>query len=78
MIRHLEYSTGTPHREDIMLTERQQDIFFETLGYATLIAGTLTLLLERTDFYLVGAAVTVTLLTIYASISYLSTKGDDE
>lgn len=61
-----------------MLTTRQLDIFFETLGYATLIAGTLTLFLERTDFYLVGAAVTVTLLTIYAGISYLSTKGDDK
>ena len=78
MIRHLEYSTGTPHREDIMLTERQQDILFETLGYATILAFVISLLITNTRYYLIAAAITVTLAVVYASIGYLSGKEETE
>lgn len=60
-----------------MLTERQLDILFETTGYATLAALLLTMLLGQSDYYLVGAAVTLTLATVFAGISYLSAKGDN-
>lgn len=60
-----------------MLTERQLNILFETTGYAALASLLLTMLLGQSDYYLVGAAVTLTLATVFAGISYLSTKGDD-
>ncbi|KDN58480.1 hypothetical protein [Exiguobacterium sp. AB2] len=60
-----------------MLTERQTDILFQTLGYAALASLLLTMLLGQSDYYLVGAAVTLTLATVFAGISYLSTKGED-
>ncbi|MCA0980203.1 hypothetical protein [Exiguobacterium aestuarii] len=60
-----------------MLTERQTDILFETTGYAALASLLLTMLLGQYDYYLIGAAVTLTLATVFAGISYLSTKGED-
>lgn len=60
-----------------MLTERQLNILFETTGYAALASLLLTMVLGQSDYYLVGAAVTVTLATVFAGISYLSTKGED-
>ncbi len=57
-----------------MLTERQIDILFETTGYAALASLLLTMLLGQSDYYLVGAAVTVTLATVFAGISYLSER----
>lgn len=57
-----------------MLTERQIDILFETTGYAALASLLLTMVLGQSDYYLVGAAVTVTLATVFAGISYLSCK----
>lgn len=60
-----------------MLTERQLDILFTTTGYAALASLLLTMLLGQSDYYLVGAAVTVTLATVFAGISYLSAKGDN-
>ena len=59
-----------------MLTERQLNILFETTGYAALASLLLTMVLGQSDYYLVGAAVTLTLATVFAGISYLSTKGD--
>ena len=63
--------------EDNMLTQTQLDILFETTGYSALVALVITLTIKQTDYYLVGAAVTVTLATVFAGISYLSTKGED-
>ncbi|WP_214795231.1 MULTISPECIES: hypothetical protein [unclassified Exiguobacterium] len=60
-----------------MLTERQIDILFQTTGYAALASLLLTMVLGQSDYYLVGAAVTLTLATVFAGISYLSTKGED-
>lgn len=60
-----------------MLTERQLNILFETTGYAALASLLLTMLLGQSDYYLVGAAVTLTLATVFAGISYLSCKGED-
>ena len=60
-----------------MLTERQLNILFETTGYAALASLLLTMVLGQSDYYLVGAAVTLTLATVFAGISYLSTKGDN-
>ena len=60
-----------------MLTERQLDILFETTGYSALAALLLTMILGQSDYYLVGAAVTLTLATVFAGISYLSAKGDN-
>lgn len=55
-----------------MLTERQIDILFQTTWYAALASLLLTMLLGQSDYYLIGAAVTVTLATVFAGISYLS------
>ena len=60
-----------------MLTERQLNILFETTGYAALASLLLTMVLGQSDYYLVGAAVTLTLATVFAGISYLSAKGDN-
>lgn len=60
-----------------MLTEQQLDILFETTGYAALFALFITMLLGQSDYYLVGAAVTLTLATVFAGISYLSAKEDN-
>ena len=61
-----------------MLTERQLNILFETTGYSALASLLLTMLLGQSDYYLVGAAVTVTLATVFAGISYLSCKEETE
>ena len=61
-----------------MLTERQLDILFETTGYAALFAFGITMLLGQSDYYLVGAAVTLTLATVFAGISYLSEREETE
>ena len=61
-----------------MLTERQLDILFETTGYAALASLILTMVLGQSDYYLVGAAVTVTLATVFAGISYLSEREETE
>ena len=60
-----------------MLTERQLNILFETTGYAALASLLLTMVLGQSDYYLVGAAVTLTLATVFAGISYLSCKEED-
>ena len=60
-----------------MLTERQISILFQTTGYAALASLAITMLLGQSDYYLVGAAVTVTLATVFAGISYLSCKEGD-
>lgn len=60
-----------------MLTERQLNILFETTGYAALASLLLTMVLGQSDHYLVGAAVTLTLATMFAGISYLSGKEED-
>ena len=61
-----------------MLTERQLNILFETTGYAALASLLLTMVLGQSDYYLIGAAVTVTLATVFAGISYLSAKEETE
>lgn len=61
-----------------MLTERQLNILFETTGYAALASLLLTMVLGQSDYYLVGAAVTLTLATVFAGISYLSAKEETE
>lgn len=61
-----------------MLTERQLNILFQTTGYAALASLLLTMVLGQSDYYLVGAAVTLTLATVFAGISYLSTKEETE
>ena len=61
-----------------MLTERQIDILFTTTGYSALAALVITLTIKQTDYYLVGAAVTLTLATVFAGISYLSCKEETE
>ena len=61
-----------------MLTERQLNILFETTGYAALASLLLTMALGQSDYYLVGAAVTVTLATVFAGISYLSEREETE
>ena len=60
-----------------MLTERQLNILFETTGYAALASLLLTMVLGQSDYYLIGAAVTLTLATVFAGISYLSAKEGD-
>ena len=61
-----------------MLTERQLNILFETTGYAALASLLLTMVLGQSDYYLVGAAVTVTLATVFAGISYLSEEEETQ
>lgn len=61
-----------------MLTERQIDILFTTTGYSALASLLLTMVLGQSDYYLVGAAVTLTLATVFAGISYLSCKEETE
>ncbi|QPI66414.1 hypothetical protein IR194_07935 [Exiguobacterium sp. PBE] len=61
-----------------MLTERQIDILFTTTGYAALASLLLTMVLGQSDYYLIGAAVTLTLATVFAGISYLSCKEETE
>ncbi|MDA5561996.1 hypothetical protein PJK55_14750 [Exiguobacterium sp. MMG028] len=60
-----------------MLTEQQLDILFLTTGYSAFAALLLTMLLGQSEYYLVGAAVTITLATVFAGISYLSAKEDN-
>lgn len=59
-----------------MLTERQTDILFQTLGYATGFAFLVTMLLGNTPYYLTGAAVTLVLCAVFAGVSYLSGEGE--
>lgn len=61
-----------------MLTQTQLDILFETTGYSAFAALLLTMVLGQSDYYLVGAAVTLTLATVFAGISYLSEREETE
>lgn len=61
-----------------MLDEKQTNILFTTTGYAAIFAFGITMLLGQSSYYLVGAAVTITLSIIYAGISHLSEMSEEE